>query len=63
MNSVLLMNTDEYNGLYVAMKSFEDSEVVGSGESPSIALCRAAEKGFNDHVLAYIPEKETVNIY
>jgi hypothetical protein len=61
--SKVLVKTDKYNGRYVAMKSFEDSTVVGSGEDPETALKEAAAKGFKDPVLVFIPEKEMVHIY
>jgi hypothetical protein len=61
--SKVLVKTDRYNGRYVAMKSFTDSAIVGSGEDPETALKEAAEKGFKDPVLVYIPEKEMVHIY
>lgn len=59
----VLVKTDRYNGRYVAMKSFTNSTIVGSGEDPETALKEAAEKGFKDPVLVYIPEKEMVHIY
>jgi hypothetical protein len=36
--SKVLVKTDRYNGRYVAMKSFTDSAIVGSGEDPETAL-------------------------
>lgn len=59
----VLVKTDKYNGRYVAMKSFNDNTIVGSGEDPESALKEAAEKGFKDPVLIYIPEKDLVHIY
>jgi hypothetical protein len=59
----VLVKSDQYNGQYVAMKSFEDNTIVGSGEDPETALKEAASKGFKDPVLVFIPEKEMVHIY
>ncbi len=59
----VLIKTDEFNGRYVAMKSFDDPTVVGAGDDPAAALLDALSKGFSDPVLLYIPEKETVLIY
>ncbi len=59
----VLVKTDKYNGRYVAMKSFKDNTIVGSGKDPQTALKEAASKGFKDPVLVYIPEKEMVHIY
>jgi len=30
----ILVNTDEFNGRYVAMKSFDDNTIVGVGDDP-----------------------------
>lgn len=59
----VLVNTDKYNGRYVAMKSFDDSTIVGVGDDPETALKDAKSKGYNDPVFLYIPEKEIVHIY
>ena len=59
----ILVTTDEFNGRYVAMKSFEDNTVVGVGDDPEKALNEAAEKGFKNPVLLYIPERDIVHIY
>ncbi|MDI6777046.1 MAG: DUF5678 domain-containing protein [Syntrophales bacterium] len=59
----VLVTTDEYNGRYVAMKSFDDSTVVGVGDDPEKALKDAEVKGFKDPVVLYIPEEDVVHIY
>lgn len=59
----LLVTTDEFNGRYVAMKSFDDNTVVGVGDNPEEALKDAERKGFKNTVLLYIPEKDLVHIY
>jgi len=56
----ILVKTNKYNGKYVAIKSLNDSKVVGSGKDPKTALRRAAAKGFDDPVLVYIPEKGVI---
>jgi len=58
----LLINTDEFNGRYVAMKSFDDNSIVGIGDTPEEALKDAERNGFKDPVLLYIPEKDVVHI-
>jgi len=58
-----LVTTNEYNGRYVAMKSFEDHTVVGVGDDPETAIQAALTKGYKEPVLLYIPEKEMVHIY
>jgi hypothetical protein len=59
----VLVNSDQYNGRYVAMKSFDDHTVIGVGEDPETAIKEALSKGFDNPVLLYIPEKEIVHIY
>ena len=58
----ILVNTDEFNGCYVAIKSFDDNTIVG-GDNPEKALREAEMKGFKDPVLLYVPEKNIVHIY
>lgn len=59
----LLVNTDEHNGRYVALKSFEDHSIVGVGDDPESALVAARAKGVEEPVLVYVPETDTVQIY
>ena len=59
----ILVTTDEFNGRYVAMKSFEGNAIVGVGDDPEKALKEAEAKGFKNPVLLYIPEKDLVHIY
>lgn len=59
----ILVNTDEFNGRYVAVKSFDDNTIVGVGDNPEIALKEAEAKGFKDTVLVYVPEENIVHIY
>jgi hypothetical protein len=59
----VFVSTDEYNGQYVAMKSFDDHTVVGSGDDPEKAMQEAKKKGFTDPVLIFISERDMVHIY
>ncbi|MDZ7696653.1 MAG: DUF5678 domain-containing protein [Deltaproteobacteria bacterium] len=63
MMEKVLIDTEEFNGRYVAMKSFDDKTVVGVGDDPEKALKNAAQKGHENAVLLYVPEKDTVHIY
>ncbi len=58
-----LLQTDRYNGRWVAMKSFENHTVVGVGDDPEAALHDARAHGHENPVILYIPEKEVVYIY
>lgn len=62
MNKVLV-KTDKFKGLYVALKDFKDNTVVGSGKNPKAAMKAAAARGVTEPVLVYVPEKEFVHIY
>lgn len=59
----LLVTTEEFNGRYVAMKSFDDNTIVGVGDEPEKALKEAESKGCKNPVLLYVPEKDIVHIY
>jgi len=58
-----LVTTDEFNGRYVAMRSFDDHTIVGAGDDPDSALKEAEAKGIRNPVLLYIPEQDIVHIY
>ncbi|MBF0473998.1 MAG: succinyl-CoA synthetase subunit alpha [Nitrospirae bacterium] len=61
---ILLVNdASKYYGLYVAMPSFIDRNVVCSGKDPIKVYKQAKENGYNDPVLFYVPEKDTVLIF
>ncbi len=59
----ILVNTEDYNGRYVAMKNFDDKTIVGVGDDPEKALKDAELKGHKNAVILYVPEKNTVHIY
>ena len=59
----ILVTTNEYNGLYVAVKSVDDNTVVGVGDTPEQALQDAERKGYKEPVIIYIPEEDVVHIY
>lgn len=59
----ILVITNEHNGRYVAMRSFDDNTIVGVGDDPEKALRDAEVKGFKNPVILYIPEEDVVHIY
>ncbi|HUT55657.1 MAG TPA: hypothetical protein VM658_19865 [bacterium] len=59
----VMVETDDYNGRYVALKSFEDHTVMGSGLDPAAAFDEARAKGCDDPIIVYIDDPNTVNIY
>lgn len=58
-----LLNGTQYNGKYVAMKSFSDHTVVGDGATPQEAHDKAVKNGCVDPVMTFIPTKGMVQIY
>ena len=59
----ILVNSHQYDGKYVALKSAEDNAIVGVGKTPEKALKDAKEKGIHNPFIIYIPDKEVVHIY
>lgn len=59
----IMVNSDKYNGQYVAVKSAEDNTVIGYGNTPEEALSKAKEKGIATPFLFYVPEENLVQIY
>ncbi len=62
MIKTLLKNND-FNGKYVAMKTFADHTVIADGATPQEAYEKAAKIGFRDPVVTFIPIKDMVQIY
>ena len=60
---VLVQDSESYSGQYVATKSFTDKEVVSHGNDPVQVSGEAKEKGIDDPVVFYIPNKDVVQIY
>jgi hypothetical protein len=59
----VLVNSDKYNGKYVAMVSAEDNTIVGSGGTPEEALKAAEEKGVKNPFLFFVPADDSAHIY
>ena len=62
MIKTLLKNND-FNGKYVAMKSFSDHTVVADGDTPQETYAKAEKKGYKDSVVTFVPIKNMVQIY
>jgi len=63
MNDNVLVKDDAYKGEYVAVADVKKNRVVGHGMAPQEALDMARSKGYEDPVLIYVPEKDSVHIY
>ena len=59
----ILVNSDEYNGQYVAIISADDNTIVGSGNTPDEALSKAQKKGVQNPFILYVSDKDLVHIY
>ena len=58
-----LLKSNNFNGKYVAMKTFSDHTVVADGETPQEAYKKAIEKGCQSPVVTFVPIKDMVQIY
>lgn len=56
----VIVNSDKYNGKYVAIISPEDNTVVGSGDMPDESLKEAARNGYKSPYIIYVPERNLV---
>jgi hypothetical protein len=59
----VLLEDARYCGRYVALKSFDDNTVVGSGKTPLAAIKRARAAGVEDPVLLFVPPKDVPWVY
>lgn len=58
-----LIQSSNFNGRYVAMKSFSDHTVIGDGATPQEAHDKALQKGHKSPVITFVPAKDMVQIY
>ena len=59
----VLVNSDKYDGQYIAIVSPDDNTIVGSGDTPEEALNEAKKKKVSAPFLIYIPDKDMTYIY
>ncbi len=55
--SILLANTANYEGKYVALRSFNNSQIVAYGDDPLQVVKKAAEQQIEEPVIFFVPEK------
>jgi hypothetical protein len=53
----------KYGGKYIALKSFDDFEVIVAGESLDEVYDKAVEKGVLEPVIDFIPKEGVVCIF
>lgn len=58
-----LIENSNFNGVYVALKSFSDHSVVGSGATPQEAYIQAEKNNCKNPVITFVPSKDMVQIY
>ena len=63
MQPMTLVSDSQYEGKYVALKSFKDNTVIASGKAPVDALKEAEKKGFADPVVVFVPQSNMTHIY
>ena len=59
----ILVNSDKYDGQYVALVGIDDNTIAGAGDTPEEALNEAKKSGVQKPFLLYIPDKGVVHIY
>jgi hypothetical protein len=63
MPTQVLVRDEKYRGQYVALKSFDDNTVVGSGKTPLSALKKARASGVQDPVIVFVPPKGMARVF
>ena len=58
-----LFKERKYIGKYIATKNFDDSVVLGCGNTPEEAYKSAVQKGCKRPMIVFVPSKEMVQIY
>jgi hypothetical protein len=60
--AILKDDGKKYGGKFVAIRSFNNNEVLCSGKDPAAVFSRAKKKAKNP-VVFYVPQKNTIHIY
>jgi len=63
MADYVLIPDGDYEGQYVALRSFTEREVVASGDDPVEVMQAAKEKGAVSPVIVYAPKDDITCIY
>ncbi len=58
-----LVKNKKYIGKYVAMEDFDKPKVVGFGNTPTEAHKKAKSNGYSASVIAFVPNKNMVQIF
>ena len=60
---ILQSGSEGYCGQYVAVESFTNRKVIAHGDDLVKVASEAKEKGADDPVVFYVPEKDVAQIY
>lgn len=63
MDPYTLVDNEEYQGKYVALRSFSDNTVLSSGDKPEKVMDAARETGAEEPVIIYVPKRDMTYIY
>jgi hypothetical protein len=63
MDSQVLVTQEEYQGKFVALRSFLDNEIVASGANPEIVAEEAEVNGADSAVIMYVPDNSLACVY
>lgn len=58
-----LVKNKKYCGKFVAIKSINDTKILGSGLTPIEAYREAIAKGYQNPTILFVPLKDVVQIY
>lgn len=61
MENIVFVTDPKYCGMFVALKSLEDKEVIASGDNMSQVVFDARDKGYPDALVTYIPAESAQN--
>lgn len=57
------VESEKYEGKYIALKSFEDKMVVAYGNKPQKVMQAALDTGAKRPVIVYVPKHDRICIY
>ena len=58
-----LFKDEKFNGKYVVIRDFSNSEIITSGDDPKAIYEEAQKKGIKEPLLIFVPNKNMVQIY
>ena len=62
-SNIVINNSSQYQGKYVATRSFKNKKVICSGKDPLKVYNKAIKIGASNPVVTFIPKKGMIFIY